>query len=93
LVDSEWRSGIPAVRNTTLETHTGNHFNAWKNTVVNADTMTWRREILLKNRLVGGWTVSASCCADSGKGVRLFTARKIEKAATTMLVNGQIEEF
>jgi hypothetical protein len=54
------RSDIHAARIMTLETRTGNHFSIWSNAVVNVDTMTWRRGMLLRNRLAGGWNVSAS---------------------------------
>jgi len=54
------------VRIMTLEILPGNPFSIWSYTVVNRDTMTWRRWILLKNRLADGWNVSASCWVDSG---------------------------
>jgi hypothetical protein len=55
------RSVIHAARIMTLETLPGNHFSIWSYTVANADTMTWWHGILLRNKLAGDWTVSASC--------------------------------
>jgi len=37
------------------------------------DRTTWKIKILLKNRLAGGWIVSASCWAGNGMGIMVST--------------------